>query len=771
MATLYIDPQKTLSKVNIQQPSALAPQPGALAQKSGALAPQSGTLAPQSGAPAPAVIPKTPATTTSSNLDPNVIALAKAIRQQETGNRPIAGKTGELPSRYQFMPGTWKSSSEKYLGGGQSHDLTLENENTVAYNIIKDLKDQGYNPGQIASIWNSGHPDPYYLGGGTGKGESSKAPGVYYDVPKYTKNVYNLYKNFKKQGQVEQAKKAEEQQNQPDTAKKPDTAIFGLSDVPVEGPMSTIPEIAGTQKAMETGAGLIDVVSNTMNKAFSRYSEAIDQVPFLRLVPKAIGGVVGSAGAAISGIVGAIGETGKELVTGDHLDAKKIWDSAYKTGADTAQAGYKMGVEGTKMFPLALAIGYAPAIVGQTLAGQMIYSGLKEAIKGKTLEDKVQGVLSALTGGLGFVKPIMKELKNELPRKKIAEVSITDHTAIPPPPPPAALGEAIDAYRSIANPTKTQMQKIETKGGKSIDDIYSIMAQEGVMPVKDGNRLRILEPEIDKLFETKKQIDTKISQSLSTYPDTKNNLLTIKDNVIKNLELTEQNASVLEDKISNANNLIDAEIRINNDNPILSDKQTHDIKNGMWTVGYDLTNNTKASVARRIGFELKNQITANNPDLNIQKLNELSGKYADAIGFAKSIDGNIIKGGKLGNWFSIMIGEKILTNTLGHVPILGRFTSMFGALIGKNYSEYINNPERVITEALNELKKTPMDKESTILMKQFDEAFKARKKPLQLPAPKKPGTPGAPALITSSPTTYEPKAKIIGGAGQSKIEK
>jgi len=37
--------------------------------------------------------------------------------------------------------------------------LTLENENKATYLKIKDWKSQGYNPAQIASMWNSGSPE------------------------------------------------------------------------------------------------------------------------------------------------------------------------------------------------------------------------------------------------------------------------------------------------------------------------------------------------------------------------------------------------------------------------------------------------------------------------------------------------------------------------------------------------------------------------------------------------------------------------------------
>ena len=62
----------------------------------------------------------------SNNLE-RAKALAKAIRQHETGNRQIKGASGELSSRYQFMPSTWKSYAREILGN-ENAPLTLENE-------------------------------------------------------------------------------------------------------------------------------------------------------------------------------------------------------------------------------------------------------------------------------------------------------------------------------------------------------------------------------------------------------------------------------------------------------------------------------------------------------------------------------------------------------------------------------------------------------------------------------------------------------------------
>ncbi len=126
-------------------------------------------------------------------LDQNVVNLAKAIRQIESGNRAVAGKSGELASRYQYTPGTWKSVASKYLGDPNA-PVNLENENKATYLRIKDWKDAGYNVGQIASMWNAGEGRPNAY---AENWRGTNKYGVKYDTPAYAEKVAKYYQELK----------------------------------------------------------------------------------------------------------------------------------------------------------------------------------------------------------------------------------------------------------------------------------------------------------------------------------------------------------------------------------------------------------------------------------------------------------------------------------------------------------------------------------------------------------------------------------------------
>lgn len=135
---------------------------------------------------------------TTTGPDPSVVNLAKAIRYAETSDSPNAysmpGASGEYGA-YQFEPSTWNNLASKYGINVPINEASPQQQNAVAYNYLYDLKQQGYNPAQIASIWNSGSPDP------TGKvGTNSK--GVAYDTPAYVQKVYSAYQDYKTAGQT-----------------------------------------------------------------------------------------------------------------------------------------------------------------------------------------------------------------------------------------------------------------------------------------------------------------------------------------------------------------------------------------------------------------------------------------------------------------------------------------------------------------------------------------------------------------------------------------
>jgi hypothetical protein len=140
------------------------------------------------------------------SLDPNVVNLAKAIRQTESGGDFKAkGKSGEYGA-YQYTEPTWNAASQKYLGSQiKLSDATPEQQNEVTYKRLKEWKDQGRNPGQIASMWNAGEGEPDAYTGKFSNGQPATGTNKYnakFDVPAYAKSVATAYQKIKAGGQA-----------------------------------------------------------------------------------------------------------------------------------------------------------------------------------------------------------------------------------------------------------------------------------------------------------------------------------------------------------------------------------------------------------------------------------------------------------------------------------------------------------------------------------------------------------------------------------------
>ncbi len=124
-------------------------------------------------------------------LDTQAVNLAKAIKRAETGGSldpyNTQGKSGEHGA-YQFMPNTWKMWAGRHLGDTNAQ-MSVENQNKVAYSQIKEWKDQGLNPAQIASKWNSGDENAY-----RSNHAGVNSQGVSYDTPGYVSKVSEYYR-------------------------------------------------------------------------------------------------------------------------------------------------------------------------------------------------------------------------------------------------------------------------------------------------------------------------------------------------------------------------------------------------------------------------------------------------------------------------------------------------------------------------------------------------------------------------------------------------
>lgn len=271
-------------------------------------------------------------------LDPTVVNFAKALKRAETDvgdtyNRK--GPSGEFGA-YQFMPDTYKAYAKKYVGD-ENAPPTKENQNKIAYSFIKDKKTAGYNPAQIASMWNAGEgkPNAYKE---NWKGVNSH--GVKYDTPAYAAKVSKYYEELKAQGGGTNTAEASVSQETPEPVKPPDAPIFESSpnDSPLEAGLKTAGNIP--KSLFGFGKGVLNALNplNTL-KTLSQIPEAFQgAVEANGGVARAIGNTIGSIpGEAYKGLVP---EGVRDVIKGDFAGAqKKFTEDPVGTVAPVVLAG------------------------------------------------------------------------------------------------------------------------------------------------------------------------------------------------------------------------------------------------------------------------------------------------------------------------------------------------------------------------------------------------------------------------------------------------
>lgn len=134
-----------------------------------------------------------------SNVDKDALDLTHSIALAESGvngkpNYDAVGDAGTSKGAYQWQPGNYATAAKD--AGLDPNDFSPANQDKVAYYQVKKYKDEGYDPGQIASLWNSGSPDNWKDHSGT---TTINGQQVHYDTPAYVNNVKQHYLQLKGQ--------------------------------------------------------------------------------------------------------------------------------------------------------------------------------------------------------------------------------------------------------------------------------------------------------------------------------------------------------------------------------------------------------------------------------------------------------------------------------------------------------------------------------------------------------------------------------------------
>lgn len=189
--------------------------------------------------------PQVPSATQGTSLDPQIVNLAKALRETESGgNFQAKGASGEYGA-YQFLPTTWSATAPKYGVNVSLDKATPAEQNEVAYKQLAEWKQEhpDWNVGNFASAWNAGpgKPDAYQQ-----NNVGTNSQGVQYDTPAYAKKVAEAYQQLKSQQPQTQS------QTQGSTTPTPlQTGIPGQpSNIPAKGSTASLANVGANLKAL-----------------------------------------------------------------------------------------------------------------------------------------------------------------------------------------------------------------------------------------------------------------------------------------------------------------------------------------------------------------------------------------------------------------------------------------------------------------------------------------------------------------------------------------
>lgn len=690
------------------------------------------------------------------NLDPTIVALAKAIKYSETGTGDTYNKRGASGEygAYQFMPATYRNYSQKYLGNANTQP-TRENQNRIVYSFIKSKKEQGYNPSQIASMWNAGEgrPDAYRQ---NWVGVNSK--GVKYDTPGYVRKVSAYYSQFKQP--LQSQSNYEEPQN---------ASVF-TEDNPVVEKKSFLRKIgdfftSGTQAfGKDIGEALASGKNADMySQAMDNYTQVLNNLQ-LEINKRQKTGQ--DATRLISTLQDFRGKTPKlEDFMGDTINktTKQILGDAGMFGLELTSGGLLQGGKGVvansgKLVKETLPIASKTITTGKKILNAGKIGGVYGSIAGATgamqenkstgnivLDSFVGGLLGAGLGaglagaGIGISKGVSKTKAILNPTEK----AFTN-----------AQHNVAKAYEKTLNLTPSQRAKEQALLDKTGDNVYTTLVKNHInlgskqADAQLSNVMNIYEKGIETaqknehgLFNINevvrnsfKEIDEKIPSA--TARETAKNK--IRKEVL--LMLKDHNGTII--KNEEKQTLVDSSFmeRLRKTGNSWTPFNASDPEKVGKSAGYALANAVRDNVERYGTFpEYRNAMREWGKLIHVQQVLgklEKSGKAQFRV-----------LGGLSGS-----ISRKILTGTLGyHTGGLGGL--ILGELGGEYGARVMSNPtlrtyfDRLI---INNYDKKITPEVITKLVNQVEREIEKQNKLLKLPE-----------RATKSPTNYELKTQKL----------
>lgn len=601
----------------------------------------------------------------SEPLSPTLVAFTRAWRNTETGGQQdpynVQGGSGEWGA-YQFTKPLWDSIAPKYGVSSAFGQATPTEQNKVAYNYAKSLADQGYKADQMASIINSGKPD--YKGNvGINK------YGVKYNTPQYVDSLIKTFNSYK-QGNY----------------KAPITPTS--STVGNEQNAST-EEIANQQNAQQTGATF---AANPLGNPLGEAAKAVGNIP------SSIFGTVKGLGQMIQHPI----QTGENIIQhpyqslvpeGARNVISGVGDLLTGKNASTDFANAERNVVNNPFGTIAPFVGGAEVGAG-LMEGTANLGDLAENAKindltpEETAMAKDMMIRSGEAGKVAQAGQSIKEGINTIgetvnPFKQASKAS----GAILAKGGEMASNQLEKDWNTALTATKRGVQQTDENLALG-KDTAKLLAQKGITPEADGtkydttNATAQIEKDLnggDGKMGLNKVYDAVLKSNPRQF-----NIEDLRQKMLDSVDTPQARAENLVPKMEKVvNDEIDGYKQTYGENVDLS--SINEMKKGQARLSkvFDMTQPNFAKNAHYIMSRVAKDFVIDNTDsVNMKALGKYIGEHYEALDQLDRVNGQTIKGGRLGKYVGTAVGA-----TLGH-GIVGK---LLGAAGGNYVIQALNN--------------------------------------------------------------------------------
>lgn len=608
-------------------------------------APSTSTLTPQSVvSPIQPQAPQPASQTAPQNgaLDPKIVNLAQAIRQTESqGNFAAKGASGEYGA-YQFMPDTWNGNAPRFGVNVPLDQATPAQQNEVAYKQLQEWSTQhpDWNVGNFASAWNAGpgKPDAYLQ---NNVGTNSK--GVSYDTPAYAQKVAEAYQQFK----------AQNAQNAPvaNVPQQGDTSSF-------LGDLSSGNVLGAAEKAGDFAFPIVsDLAKDFQGSSTKSTLQQLGDAGMSALWFLPYGGIAGRVAEGAAEALGA----GKGA-----LGAAELISEALPSAENTAKAASLAKTAKTAKLIGNVATGLGAGYTGDVSANLS---------QGKTGTDALQPGLGTLAGG---ALPVALTGGGAFYNKFVGESSIIDKVQ--------------QAYEDAAGSTKSGIKNMSKTASKGLDPNPEFLAHAGILPETEEINGR-------RVFTTGEE-----SASQKTIQGRITDLTNLRDEAIAKagadvpVYLEDMRQKALQEAAGEFSGTAQKTVadHINAEFDAykgqFGDKEGNISLTEANSIKKDLQGKTNYDATRPSIITRANSLMANVAKTSVEQgaegvglkgvkdINKIIQQHIDAKAFLNRINGQTVKGGRIGKYIEGAVGA-YAGNTLG-ASLGGGLGGAAGTLVG-----------------------------------------------------------------------------------------